>query len=100
MKKASNGLGGLRYQITAAVLTYVAVSMAAVPVALHGSSDGIHSLSVPGLIFLGLASPFFELVSNVAFGALNLFIIFIGIRFAWRFTAGRTINVEGPFRPS
>ena len=34
MKKGSNGLGGRRYQITAALLTYAAVSMAAVPIAI------------------------------------------------------------------
>jgi hypothetical protein len=35
MMKGSNGRGGRRYQITAALLTYAAVSMAAVPVLIH-----------------------------------------------------------------
>jgi hypothetical protein len=35
MMKGSNGHGGRRYQITAALLTYAAVSMAAVPVIIH-----------------------------------------------------------------
>jgi len=35
MMKASNGTGGRRYQITAALLTYAAVSMAAVPIWIH-----------------------------------------------------------------
>jgi hypothetical protein len=35
MMKGSGGVGGRRYQIAAAVLTYAAVSMAAIPVALH-----------------------------------------------------------------
>jgi hypothetical protein len=34
MRKGSRGMGGLRYQITAAALTYAAVSMAAVPIYL------------------------------------------------------------------
>jgi hypothetical protein len=34
MRKGSNGVGGRRYQITAAVLTYAAVSMAAIPISL------------------------------------------------------------------
>lgn len=34
MRKGSNGIGGLRYQIAAAALTYAAVSMAAIPIAL------------------------------------------------------------------
>ncbi len=33
--KGSGGVGGRRYQITAAVLTYAAVSMAAVPIWIH-----------------------------------------------------------------
>jgi hypothetical protein len=32
MLKGSNGIGGLRYQITAALLTYAAVSVAAIPI--------------------------------------------------------------------
>jgi len=35
MMKGSNGTGGRRYQITAAVLTYAAVSMAAIPIWIH-----------------------------------------------------------------
>lgn len=35
MMKGSNGVGGRRYQITAVLLTYTAVSMAAVPVWIH-----------------------------------------------------------------
>ena len=35
MKKGSGGVGGRRYQFTAALLTYAAVSMAAVPVWIH-----------------------------------------------------------------
>lgn len=39
MRKGSGGLGGRRYQIAAALLTYAAVSMAAVPVALHSMHE-------------------------------------------------------------
>jgi hypothetical protein len=35
MMKGSNGAGGRRYQIAAAVLTYAAVSMAAIPIWIH-----------------------------------------------------------------
>lgn len=38
MKIGSRGLGGRRYQITAALLTYAAVAVAFVPVALHEMS--------------------------------------------------------------
>lgn len=39
MMKGSNGMGGRRYQIAAAVLTYAAVSMAAVPIWIHFARD-------------------------------------------------------------
>lgn len=39
MKKGSRGLGGRRYQITGALLTYAAVAVAFIPVALHQQSE-------------------------------------------------------------
>jgi hypothetical protein len=39
MMKGSNGRGGRRYQITAALLTYAAVSMAAIPVWIHYAGE-------------------------------------------------------------
>ena len=39
MMKGSNGAGGRRYQIVAALLTYAAVSMAAVPIGIHFASE-------------------------------------------------------------
>jgi uncharacterized membrane protein len=38
MRKGSNGVGGRRYQIAAAVLTYAAVSMAAIPIYISQAS--------------------------------------------------------------
>ena len=35
MKKGTGGVGGRKYQITAAVLTYAAVSMSAIPISIH-----------------------------------------------------------------
>ena len=39
MKKGSRGVGGRRYQIAAALLTYAAVSMAAVPIWIHNARE-------------------------------------------------------------
>jgi hypothetical protein len=39
MMKGSNGVGGRRYQIAAALLTYAAVSMAAVPIWIHFANE-------------------------------------------------------------
>jgi len=133
MITGSGGIGGRRYQIVAVLLTYAAVSLAAVPVGIH--YNGLHEKSAPSspasepdsrsadspdssspgadstpvkqqsgfgaamvqLAFLGLASPFLELASNPFNGLIGLFILFIGMRFAWRFTAGRPAEVLGPY---
>jgi len=39
MMKASGGVGGRRYQIAAVLLTYAAVSMAAIPIAFYFASE-------------------------------------------------------------
>ena len=39
LMKGSNGVGGRRYQLAAALLTYAAVSLAAVPVLIHYSRE-------------------------------------------------------------
>jgi hypothetical protein len=43
MIKGSNGVGGKRYQIVAVLLTYAAVSTAAIPVWIHYSGEHKHS---------------------------------------------------------
>jgi hypothetical protein len=96
----SSGQGGRRYQIAAVLLTYMAVSLSAVPIALypHAAQSGLPSLdfaSVGDLVLMGLASPFLGL-SDVTHGAIGLIILFVGIRIAWRMTAGRSVNIVGP----
>jgi hypothetical protein len=51
------------------------------------------------LALLGIASPLLDL-QNPVHGIIGLVILFVGIRFAWRFTAGRRISVSGPHTPS
>jgi hypothetical protein len=111
----SGGLGGRRYQIAAVLLTYAAVSLAAVPIAISqhmkqrsvqqhaqvGDSATVHApkmspaKAVGLLALLGLASPFLAL-SNPAQGLIGLIILFVGIRIAWKITAGRTVAILGP----
>jgi hypothetical protein len=134
MMKASGGIGGRRYQIAAVLLTYAAVSMAAIPTWIYFAnqhrtkshaeqqqvtSDQSQSDSESGqaeeerpaprrkpltlgtwlarVTMLGLASPFLELHGNALWGVLGLFILFIGMRMAWRITAGKALPVLGPF---
>jgi hypothetical protein len=111
----SRGVGGRRYQVLAVLLTYVAVSMAAVPIAISQqmkqksaqqraqASDPtivaeptMRSVKALGVLALvGLASPFLDL-SNPAHGVIGLVILFVGIRIAWRLTAGNAVNITGP----
>lgn len=133
MMLGSEGIGGRRYQITAAILTYVAVSLAAVPVIFWqvgksheaggpsrversasqadapGAPTDLRTTTTPGkpampfleaiviLLGIGLASPFLAL-SEPFSGAIGLFILFIGIKIAWKMTAGKPIEILGPYR--
>jgi hypothetical protein len=116
MHLGSRGVGGRRYQLVAALLTYLAVSMSAVPIAIHQMRQK-HEAQVQSqntaaphqhlnvakaigvLVLLGIASPFLDLQDPVH-GLIGLVILFVGIRFAWRFTAGREIIVSGPHTQS
>lgn len=126
MIKGSGGLGGRRYQIVAVILTYAAVSMAEIPVALsqmnkekkaqttsaelaQGDSEGSQQSGQPPkekasigkalayLAFLGLASPFLELQDPVH-GLIGLVILFVGLQIAWKLTAGAAVpEITGPY---
>lgn len=140
MMKASGGVGGRRYQIAAVLLTYAAVSMAAVPIWMYLASkehpkqtqqeklreeqrqlenetgqpeqsrghfaepQPRPQLSVGEWLgrvaLLGLASPFLQLRGDPFWGAMGLIILFIGIRIAWRITAGKAFAIYGPFNDS
>lgn len=113
MRIGSGGVGGRRYQIVAVLLTYFAVSMSAVPIAIEQARhdrqgqaqsvpataqprpQGISGRAIAELAMVGIASPILELRDPVQ-GLIGLIILFVGIRFAWRFTAAPTLNISGP----
>ena len=147
MMKGSNGVGGRRYQIAAALLTYAAVSMAEIPIWIHFAperhqqkqtqqqdleqeqrqfeEEDRKSVKESGqqpqetqpapraekpqmslvnlgkgvgrVALIGLASPFIQLSGNPLWGAIGLLILFWGIRIAWKTTAGRGFEIDGPF---
>jgi hypothetical protein len=129
MITGSKGVGGKRYQIVAVLLTYAAVSTAAIPIWIHyagqhkqtqqsthnqtsGAEPNSNSDELQGtppssrpsriaamgtLLALGLASPFLELSGDFVGGMIGLVILFVGMRFAWRFTAARAPDISGPF---
>lgn len=97
MHMGSGGVGGRRYQVVAVLLTYFAVSMSAVPIAIEQAGHmTISGKVVAELALAGVASPILELWEPVH-GLIGLIILFVGIRFAWRFTAAPTLNVSGPY---
>lgn len=132
MMKYSKGVGGRRYQVAAVLLTYAAISTAAIPISIYFSehrpalteqqklqaeqrelerefgqrqqtptaAPPTHAAdigtSVGRLALLGLASPFLQLATNPS-SAIGLLILFVGMRVAWRITAGRPFEVFGPF---
>lgn len=136
----SGGIGGRRYQIAAVLLTYAAVSMAAVPIWISLTAKKAHTEQSartlqpaaqdsqpsgaagqnsgdPGtgarqstpphsfvgtlglLVLLGLASPFLGLTAGFS-GVIGLVILFVGMQFAWRITAGSRVVIDGPFQLS
>jgi hypothetical protein len=130
IKMGSNGLGGRRYQIAAVLLTYAAISLAAVPIGIsyalkhrqvqyqaqsgdataNGNSEQQPSepaskqpSNLGGFI---LQMVFLGLASpfmeleSPAHRLIGLFILFIGLRIAWQRTAAAPLNVEGPYSPS
>jgi hypothetical protein len=46
-------------------------------------------------VLVGLASPFLEL-QDPFHGIIGLIILFVGIRIAWRLTAGVKVDILGP----
>ena len=115
MNFGSRGVGGRRYQVTAALLTYLAVSMSAVPIAIHQmrehrAQNSVETQVAPQapvtvakavatLALVGVASPLLALREPIQ-GIVGLIILFVGMRFAWRFTAGRNLVVPGPRTPA
>lgn len=113
MHMGSGGIGGRRYQVVAVLLTYFAVSLSAIPITIeqsrahHAREQAAATATQPAapvnvgkavvmLALLGIASPILELQDPVH-GLIGLVILFVGLRFAWRFTAARTVSISGPY---
>jgi len=86
MMIGSKGIGGRQYQITAALLTYCAVSLSFIPIFLYATHLSLGDVPLGKLIQLGFTSPFLELQSDTFRGLIGLVILFVGINIAWRMT--------------
>jgi len=128
IKKGSKGLGGRRYQIAAVLLTYAAISLAAVPIGIsyaikHAETktqaptqqsdaavaDGDAAPSQPSGARSSLGAFAVQMLimglispflemQDPVHGAIGLFILFIGLRIAWQLTASSPLEVDGPYR--
>jgi len=126
MKKGSHGIGGRRYQVVAVLLTYLAISSAAVPQIIFAinkdvakrnaqfDSDASRTKSnggadvpvnhvqmnwgkVTGILGeYAVASPFLELREGMG-GVIGLVILFVGLSIGFRMTAPKPLAVDGPY---
>jgi hypothetical protein len=89
----SKGIGGRRYQIIAALLTYAAVSLSFIPIVLYLNHVPLSAVPLGRLLELALTAPFRELQSDPGRGLIGLVILFAGVSIAWRMAAGKLQSV-------
>lgn len=87
MMMGSKGIGGRQYQITAALLTYAAVSFSIIPIFRYVAPGVFSLMSISDLIQLGLTAPFRDLKADTFRGVIGLVILFVGMNIAWKLTA-------------
>lgn len=96
MVKGSGGITGRRYQVIAAILTYVACTIARVPVWMHFNPE-LNLSSIVPLVVDALVSPFTRFGDNLFGGVIGLVILFVGVSIAVKLTAPKAVTVDGPF---
>jgi hypothetical protein len=102
MQQGSNGLGGSRHQLTAVLLTYSAVSIAAIPVNLFDAYSQAGALTNwAGLLnripIWGLASPFLGMEADPLNSGIRLIMLLLGSCIAWKITQTKPLSVAGPY---
>ena len=91
MRIGSHGFGGRRYQVMAALLTYIAVVLAS-SLALMRAPD-VPLWAYPVLLF----APFIQMfVGHFSLAALQLLFACVGMRWAWGLMAGKSLKITGP----
>ena len=128
VRKSAGGRGGRRFQILAVALTYLSVAFAYTPLIVKAamehrsrppaaaasatstvpdppSANARSAKSGPGLLValammfgLIVALPVIVVVESVPSGLISAFIIYIGMRQAWKMTGAPTLDVSGPYR--
>src|SRR5215471_13821667 len=135
VRRGANGRGGRRFQVLAAVLTYLAVAMAYSPLAIQEAMRDKKPATQPAAVTAGadasalvgdtsvhpdngrpvqrpsngrvlftfvvlgglmLALPVLVVVGSFPSGLISAFIIFIGMRQAWKMTTAPVLRIAGP----
>jgi hypothetical protein len=94
MRNASGGATGRKYQLAAALLTYIAVSIGSLTAFLWGATH------LPAWLYLLL--PLFPLVTlftgHTALAGITILAAFVAIRWAWMQLAPHPLKITGPYR--
>jgi len=126
VRRGARGRGGRRFQVLAAALTYFSVALAYAPLAVQQAMQdkpaqtatsgaagtaaqaeapraprpgGARALlSVATLVGLMIALPVLVVVGSLPSGLISAFIIFIGMRQAWKMTQAPVLKVHGPYQ--
>ncbi len=125
VRRGSRGWGGRRYQVLALLLTYYSVGLAYFPLAMQEGRKATEqerqasapdsrpkaapepvttpsrsgALAAAGVLLLFcFALPIVAVAGSLPSGLITAFIIFIGMRQAWRMTAPPPIEVTGPYK--
>lgn len=97
VRKASRGVGGVQYQVLAAVLTYLASAMAYPRTMVQDLED---VFSAPSYLLHTLLELPLAPIAALGHSPWNALIMGFGLWEAWRMTRGIAVTVEGPFRAS
>lgn len=93
LRIGAGGRGGRVLQLSAALLTYLSVGMAYVPLALGaGASIGL------GTLLSAVLLPVYVILGSLPGGLISALIIGFGMMQAWQLTGTPTLVVQGPFR--
>lgn len=102
MMTASEDRGGPEYQVGAIALTYLAVAAGEALLAYlwvsHRHPVAIDTSTLLGLAKVGLMFPMLNFMRSPASGMIDLIILFVGLRAAYRMTSDNPGSRRSPFK--
>jgi hypothetical protein len=102
MLTASEDRGGPQYQVAAVALTYLAVaageSLLVFLWVSHRHPVPLGAATLLGLAKVGLMFPMLNFMRSPASGLIDLFILFVGLRAAYRMTSDNPGSRRSPFK--